>query len=267
MKIRVLIVDDEKLARDLIRSLLSELKDFEIVGEAANGKKAVEIVNRVKPDLMFLDIQMPGVSGIDMIKKIDPLILPYVIFVTAYDQYAIKAFELHALDYLLKPFEKERFFKSVDRAKEAIGQQGLTHLTQKILQLTQSYSQQISQKATDKKGDKSLYLQSITVREGQRILAVKTADITWLEAANQYVRIHTLKKSHLISQSLNHLQKQLDPQKFYRIHRSAIVNGRYIKEIHTAKNGIYTIHLTSGQLLNLSRSNRVLLADLLKYCQ
>ena len=267
MKIKVLIVDDEKLARDLIRSLLSELKDIEIAGEAANGRTAVELVTKLKPDLMFLDIQMPGVSGIEMISKIDPMILPYVIFVTAYDQYAIKAFELHALDYLLKPFEKERFFKSVDRAQKAIAHQDLNRLTRKILQLTQGYSRHISAEAEDKNDDKPRYLERITFREGQRILSVKTADITWLEAANQYVRIHTLKKNHIISQSLNHLQQQLDPRMFYRIHRSAIVNSRYIKEIHTAKNGIHTIHLSSGHSLNLSRGNRVLLPELLKHCQ
>jgi two-component system LytT family response regulator len=267
MKIKVLIVDDEKLARDLIRSLVCEREDIDIVGEASNGRMAVEMVNKLKPDLMFLDIQMPGVSGIEMISKIDPMILPYIIFVTAYDQYAIKAFELHALDYLLKPFEKERFFDSVDRAKAAIANQDLNRLTRKILQLTQGYSRQASADAGDKNKDKPTYLERITFREGQRILAVKTVDIAWLEAANQYVRIHTLKKSHIISQSLNHLQQQLDPRVFYRIHRSAIVNSRFIKEIHTAKNGIHTIHLSGGHTLNLSRSNRMLLPELLKHCR
>lgn len=265
MKINVLIVDDEKLARELIRSLVSPLEDIEVVGEAASGREAIKLVNRYKPDLMFLDIQMPGISGMEVVRKIDPGIMPYIIFITAYNQYAIKAFEVNALDYILKPFEKERFFRSVKRAKEVIHKKELARLTERILHLTRTYSLPLTDIPAEET-KKPAYLQHITVREGHIIKVVNAVDIVWLEAANQYVKIHTMKKSYLISQTLISLHKQLNPGQFYRVHRSAVINVKFIKEIHAGKSGSYNILLSTGKRLTLSRNRRGILNDLLKHC-
>ncbi len=248
--IRALIVDDEILARQLIRSLLAGDRDITIVGECAGGREAVEAIGTHRPDLVFLDIRMPGLSGFDVLESIEPEQLPYIIFITAYDRYAVKAFEVHALDYILKPFEKERFFKSINRAKEVIRSRGLSKVAHKITQMIGAVP----------------YLRQVKIREGGRLFAVDTADIVWLEAANQYVRIHTLKGSYLLSRSLNTLEKQLDPRMFFRIHRSAIANAAFIKEVRTARNSACSVYLSTGETLKLSRGRRGILTDLLKHC-
>ena len=266
MIIKVLIIDDEKLARELIRSIIVEMRDIEIIGEASNGEEAVKAIRKYRPDLIFLDIQMPGMSGFNVLERIDPVMMPYVIFITAYDRYAIKAFEIHALDYILKPFEKERFLGSVHRAKEIIHQKSLSGLTNKILQLVKSYAKEDSYQISESGNAIHSFLQQIIVRDGKRVLTVNVKDITWLEAANQYVKIHTQTRCHLISNSLRNLQDQLDPRSFLRIHRSSIVNGEFIKEIRTMKHGNYAILLSTGEYLKLSRSRRRLLKVLLQYC-
>ncbi|MGD2089065.1 MAG: LytTR family DNA-binding domain-containing protein [Candidatus Aminicenantes bacterium] len=267
MKIRTLIVDDEPLARQLIRSLLSEENEIEIIKECSDGEEALLAIKKYNPHLMFLDIRMPGLSGFDVLEKVDRSLMPYVIFVTAYDQYAIRAFEIHALDYILKPFEKDRFFASLKRAKTVIRQQELSRLTDKIIQLVKSNRGEDTPipdtLETDQQG--SRFLRQIMIRNGKRLSVVDTADIVWLEAANQYVRIHTLTGSHLVSKSLDALQRQLDPQRFFRIHRSAIVQASFIKGVQAAKNGTYLVQLSTGRILKLSRRRRNILPGLLKY--
>lgn len=266
MKIRTLIVDDEALARQLIRSLITEDRDIKIVGECAEGWEAIAAVKTFQPDLMFLDIQMPALSGFDVLEKIEPEQMPYVIFITAYDQYAVKAFEIHALDYILKPFEKERFFESINRAKAIIRQKGLSELTDKIIRMVRSVPGVHEPETPGKSREETSFLQQVMIRQGGRLFAVAAADIVWLEAANQYVRIHTLSGSHLVSRSLNALEKQLDPQKFFRIHRSAIAHVAFIKEVRTARNGSCSVLLATGDTLKLSRGRRGILTDLLKHC-
>jgi two-component system LytT family response regulator len=258
LKIQTLIVDDEPLARQLVRSLLAKDGDIEVAAQCANGQEALEAIDTYRPELMFLDVQMPGLSGFDLLEKVPPGHMPYIIFITAYDQYAVKAFEIHALDYLLKPFEKERFYESLARAKAVIGQQALSNLTDKIFQLTTTYK--------GEKENKAAYLEELVIRDGGRILAVKTQDITWLEAANQYVRVHTGGASHLLSRSLDTLQKQLNAECFFRVHRSAVVNAHFVKEVRTAKNGACDIILTTGKSLKLSRGRKHILPELLKQC-
>lgn len=265
MKIRALIVDDEALARQMIRSLISEDGEIEIVGECGDGREAIAAIKKYQPDLMFLDIQMPGLSGFHVLEKIEPQQMPYVIFITAYSQYAVKAFEFHALDYLLKPFEKGRFFESVNRAKEVIRQQGLSRLTEEIIRMIKTVP------GTHIPGvpeniQVEPFLQQLTIREGGRIFAVDVEDIVRIEAANQYARIHTLTGSHLVSCSLKAMQSRLDPRQFFRIHRSAIVHVKFIHEVRTAKNGACTVLLNTGKCLRLSRSRRGILTDLLKHC-
>ena len=266
MKIRALIVDDEALARQLIRSLITGDRDIEIVGECAGGREAIAAVKTFQPDLMFLDIQMPGLSGFDVLEKIEPQHMPYVIFITAYDRYAVKAFEIHALDYILKPFEKERFFESINRARTIIRQQGLSELTDKIIRMAQSVPGVHEPGTSGRDREETSFLQQVTIRQGGRLFAVAAADIVWLEAANQYVRIHTLSGSHLLSRSLDALEKQLDPQKFFRIHRSAIAHAAFIKEVRAAGSGTCSVLLATGDTLKLSRGRRGILTDLLKHC-
>lgn len=266
LTIDTLVVDDEPLARQLVESLLAADKDIRVVALCANGPEALEAIRRHKPRLMFLDIQMPGLSGFDLLEKLEPELMPYIIFVTAYDQYALKAFEIHALDYLLKPFEKERFHESLARAKEVIHSQALAGLTGKILQLAKSHRDGGAAGLTPELPDKTGYLQELVIREGGRLLAIKSRDIVWLEAANQYARVHTLNGSHLLSRSLDTLQKQLDGDCFFRIHRSAVVNVHFIKEVRTAKNATCDVILTTGKQLKLSRSRKHILPELLKRC-
>ncbi|MCI0496539.1 response regulator [candidate division KSB1 bacterium] len=266
MNIKVLIVDDEQLARNLIRSLLSSVPDLDVVAEAADGKTALEAINHQQPDLMFLDIQMPGLSGFDVLKHIDPKIMPHVIFVTAYDQYAIQAFEARAIDYILKPFDKERFYHSVARVRELLKQQELARLTDQILQLARTHTNEIITEIEQQRHETTSALDQIIVRERKRVFAIKARDIVWLEAANQYVKIHTLKGQHLLSQGLHILEKKIDPHCFFRIHRSAVVNIKFIKEVQLLKNGCHAILLTTGEQLTLSRNRRNLLNDILKFC-
>lgn len=272
MSIPTIIVDDEPLARQLVQSLLEDDSEIQVVEQCANGKEALRAIETVQPALMFLDVRMPGLSGFDLLEQVDQSDMPYVIFITAYDKYAVRAFEIHALDYLLKPFDKERFYDSVNRAKAMIRQQRLSGLTDKIFQLAQSHAGQNGEEVISSGLDTlnssgvDSYLEEVVIREGGRILAVRVENIVWLEAANQYLRIHTLSGSHLLSRSLDTLLKQLDPAFFFRIHRSAVVNAPFIKEVRSAKNGTYDIGLTSGKSLKLSRTRKHLLPQLLKYC-
>jgi two-component system, LytTR family, response regulator len=262
MNIRTLIVDDEPLARQLVASLLKEDEEIEILQQCGNGLNALAAIKEYQPQLMFLDIQMPGLSGFDLIENIEPGYLPYIIFITAYDQYAVRAFEFHALDYLLKPFDKERFYKSVNRAKTVIQQQTLPRLTDKIMQLIQS----LKEPPITPEDTSGTYLEEIVIRDSGRLIIAKTENILWLEAANQYVRIHTTNGNHLLSRSLDTLQKKLNPDCFFRIHRSAIVHVNFIREVRTARNGTCDILLTTGQSLKLSRSRKHILPQLLKRC-
>jgi len=265
MKIRALIVDDEALARQMIRSLISEDGEIEVVGECGDGRGAIAAIKKYQPDLMFLDVQMPGLSGFQVLEKVEPRHMPYVIFITAYSQYAVKAFEFHALDYILKPFDKERFFESVNRAKKIIRQQGLSRLTEEIIRMIKTVPG-AHLPGTPENSQVEPFLQQITIRKGGRIFVVNVEDIVWMEAANQYARIHTLTGSHLLSCSLKTVQSRLDPRQFFRIHRSALIQVKFIQEIRTAKNGACTVLLTTGKCLRLSRSRRGILTDLLKHC-
>jgi len=275
--IRAIIVDDEPPARQLIESLVGVDKEITVVSRCPNGEAALKAIQLHQPQLMFLDIQMPGLSGFDLLEKLPPQQMPYIIFITAYDQYAVRAFEIHALDYLLKPFEKERFYESVNRAKLLIRQQTLSSLADKIFQLTQAYPSVISDREQPAspppqpfpeivEESRQEFRQEFMIRDSGRLLAVDTAQLVWLEAANQYVRIHTETGSYLLSRSLDALLKQLNPDCFFRIHRSAVVNAAFVKEVRTAANGTCDVILATGKSLKLSRSRKHILPQLLKHC-
>ena len=243
-RVRVLLVDDEPLARAMLREMLSVDPDVEIVGECVNGSEAVEVINATVPDLVFLDVQMPEVGGFEVLEALVQDQIPHVIFVTAYDQYAVRAFEVHALDYLLKPFDRERFDLSWQRAKAQILHERDGGVDQRILALLEEM----------KAGSK--YLERLVIKAAGRIYFLETNDIDWIEAEGNYVSVHAGKKSHLLRETISSLESQLDPKKFLRIHRSSIVRIDRIRELQPWFHGEFRVVLQNGMQLTLSRNYR-----------
>lgn len=241
-KLRILVVDDEQPARRKIQSFLGGEERVEWVMEAEDGGEAVDAISRHRPDLVFLDIQMPGMGGLEVIEAVGPERMPAVVFVTAFDEYAIAAFEVQAVDYLLKPYDQDRFRRSFDRAWERIrsGEESAGIFTKLIEEV----------KA------KSKYLKRILVRKRGRYFFVRTEDIISLSAEENYINIQTGEEKHLIRESLANIEEQLDPSKFARIHRSHIVNLDYVKEIQPWTHGDSIVILTNEDKLPLSRRYR-----------
>ena len=229
MTFRTLIVDDEPLARESIRTLLQKDAEIEIVGECS-GADATALVARTRPHIMFLDVQMPEIDGFDLLGRIGEEAVPAVVFVTAYDAFAVRAFEVHALDYLLKPFDDARFVRTLARAKERA-------------------------RTPPPKGAGG-YRQRFLVRVRDRIVVVNAQDIDWIEAADYYVSIHSAGHSYLLREPLADLEKSLDPEVFFRAHRSAIVNLGRVREIHPMFRGDSMLVLNDGSQVKLSRSRR-----------
>jgi two-component system, LytTR family, response regulator len=241
VKLRALIVDDELVARRRIRRLLTAEPDIVVAGECADGASAVNAIERERPDLVFLDIQMPELDGFGVLRRIDLRELPSIVFVTAYDRYALRAFDVHAIDYLLKPFTRERFRRALGRAREQIRRRsedpGLSALAEALR-------------------NPPRYLNRVGVRTSSRIVLVDLADVDWIEAADNYVRLHSQRREYLLRETLASLEQQLDPQRFARIHRSAIVQIDRIAELHPAKHGDMDVVLKTGEILTLSRTWR-----------
>jgi two-component system LytT family response regulator len=247
--IRVLIVDDEPIARDYIRDLLKEDKTIEIAGEASDGIEAVETAILQKPDLIFLDIQMPGMDGFEVLEHLFSYFQPHIIFVTAYDKYALKAFEVSAIDYLLKPFERRRFRKALERAKEII-----------LSGKEWDFEKRMNAFVKDLKHEKK-HLKRLLVKSRGRIYFLRADDIQHIEAAGNYVSLCAAGAEHLIRNTLNSIEKQLDPEKFVRIHRSTIVNIEFIRELQPQSSGEYILLMADGQRLTLSRTYKNNLLD------
>jgi two-component system LytT family response regulator len=239
--LRVLVVDDEPLARDGIRALLEADDEVAVVGEAT-GTDAAALVARTRPDILFLDIQMPEVDGFALLDQIGADAVPAVVFVTAFDRYALKAFEVHALDYLLKPFDDARFAKALAHAKERAYARRRGETDARIAEL-------LAERAT---APKSRFL--IPVRD--KTIVVNAADIDWIEAADYYVSLHVAGTAHLLRRTMEEIEKQLDPRQFFRVHRSAIVNIDRVREIHPLFRGDCALVLSGGQKVKLSRSRR-----------
>ncbi len=256
-KIRVLIVDDEPLAREGVRLLLSKDKDFEIVGESANAATALSAVNKLHPDLLFLDVSMPGKNGFDLLKDIPQAVMPMVIFVTAHDKYAIPAFEVHALDYLLKPIIESRFMATLQRVKSYVAQKQQAQMSSKLVSLLDQL-----QLAADRRASGG-YLERFAVRTGDVISFVLAKDVDWIEAADYYAVLHCGRKTHLVRQPIKELESNLDPKKFVRIHRSTIVKIDCIKEVQRLSDGGYEVLLTDQARLKLSRTYLPALQELL----
>ena len=256
-KIKTLIVDDEPLARRNLRVLLEKDSQIEIVDECRNGHEAVKAINTHLPDLIFLDIQMPEMDGFDVLARVGPEQIQAIIFVTAFDQYALKAFEVHALDYLLKPFDDERFAQALARAKSQISASEIDKLSQRLLALLE-----------DRKGSneqQQSYLTRLMIKTSNRMMLLKVDEIDFIEADGNYAKLHTGRKTHLLREKMNDLEGRLDPAKFVRIHRSIIVNLDRIKEMHPHFNGDYIVVLDDGRQLRLSRSRRENLEARLKF--
>jgi two-component system, LytTR family, response regulator len=247
-KIRTLIVDDEPVARRGIRRELEREPDVLIVGECADGYQAVATIQEQAPDLVFLDLQMPELDGFGVIEAIGSEHMPVVIFVTAYHQHALQAFEVHALDYILKPFNKERFQHAMQRARKQIQHVNSDDLSERLLALLQE--------SESMRREPPKYLERLVVKTAGRIFFLHTEEIHWIEAADNYVRLHTIKDSHMIQGTMSRLESKLNPEMFLRIHRSAIVNIKYIKELHPLFHGEYAVHLSSGKELTSGRTYR-----------
>ncbi len=253
MKIRTLIVDDEAPARARLRQFLKSETDFEIVGECANGRQAVESIAREKPDLVFLDVQMPRMTGFEVCEALTAAggATPFVIFVTAYDQYALKAFEVHAIDYLLKPFDRERFEKALEHARAQLPRAQGASPEQRLAALLEDLRADARQSAR------------LVFKEDGRVVFVRPETIDWLEADGNYVRVHCGGESHYVRETLAGLEAQLPAAKFMRISRSAIVNLDRIKEFQPLFYGDYAVILQNGAKPTLSRNFRDRLEKLL----
>lgn len=242
--IRTLIVDDEPLARDGVRLHLDDHEDIKIIGECGGGEEAVRIIEAEQPDLVFLDVQMPGLDGFGVLEALGVEQLPAVVFITAYDNFALRAFEAHALDYLLKPFEAERFDRALDRVRVQLRGQSTDSMDDRLRSLVASL------------GGKERYLERMVARTNGRILILRVDDVDWVEAAANYVRVHIGAKQYLVRETMTNLETRLDPDRFLRIHRSMIVRKDRIKELEPLFQGDYSIILVDGTRLTSSRGYR-----------
>jgi two-component system LytT family response regulator len=241
MTLRTLVVDDEAPARRRIKRLLAAEPDVTVVGECGDGASAIDLIVSARPDLVFLDVQMPERDGFEVVKALPPASLPAILFVTAYDRYALRAFDVHAVDYLLKPFTSERFRTALSRAREAVarraGDQGLANLAATLR-------------------NRPSYLSRVPVRTGGRMLFVDLGAVGWMEAADNYVRLHVKHREYLVRETLATLETKLDPDRFARIHRSAIVQIDRVAEWRPTSHGDAEIVLRDGTHLAVSRTWR-----------
>ncbi|MEO5510063.1 MAG: LytTR family DNA-binding domain-containing protein [Longimicrobiales bacterium] len=261
--IRAVVVDDEPLARAGVRRLLSQVADIVVVGEATNGSEAVDTIRRLKPDLLLLDIQMPEMNGFEVLNALDAEEYGAVIFITAYDSFAVRAFEVQALDYIMKPFDDERFFAVIDRAREHLSRGRDETLALRLSSLLQAYEQRAGVATPDPStagGDSEhrpgAFLSRVMVKESGRVFFQPVEGIDWIESADYYSRLHVGDATHLIRESMSALEDQLDPVRFVRIHRTAIVNVDRVKELRLDYANRHVVVLKNGTRLPLSRTRK-----------
>jgi two-component system LytT family response regulator len=255
-RLRTLIVDDERLARQKLRTLLLRHNDVELVGECADGDAALAEIARLRPDLVFLDVRMPGKSGFDVVAALGARAQPHVVFVTAYGDYAVEAFEVEAVDYLLKPFDRQRLDRAVSRVRSRIGEpsKALARLGDLVMRLEGALGGPPPAPATPP--NQAPPLERVAVKKDGRTLLVPTHEIDWIEAVDKYVRLHARGSRFLHREALSSLERRLDPTVFLRIHRGAIVNLRRVREIHPGVGDEPTVVLADGTKLPLSRRYR-----------
>jgi two-component system LytT family response regulator len=244
MKLRALIVDDEPLAREWVRGAIAEDRELEVIGECGNGFEAAEAIRRLKPDLVFLDVQMPGLDGFGVLEALSPGEIPAIVFITAFDQYAVRAFEAQAVDYLMKPFSRERLEEAVRRVREILKGRSLEDFRESIGKIIEKIRR-----------DRT-YPEWVLLKADGKNVFVKVRDIDWIESSRNNVRIHVGQAIYLLHETTSAIAQRLDPRKFLRIHRSSIVNIERIKELHPWFNGDYAVILRDGTQLTLSASYR-----------
>ena len=251
--IRTLIVDDEPAARAALRTLLGADPDIEVLGECADGASALRRIERDGPDLVFLDIQMPRLDGFTVLQQLEAPELLVVVFVTAFDEYALRAFDVHAVDYLLKPFDDERFRVALGRAKREVRQRRLGVVSDRLLALLDGMARRGAAVPVSAAAG-GAYTRRLVIKTGGRLHILPVRDIDWIEAEGDYAKLHVGKLSHLLRDTMRHLEAELDPTRFVRIHRSTIVNVERIKELQPFFRGEYVVILHDGTSLKLSRS-------------
>jgi two-component system LytT family response regulator len=252
--IRALIVDDEPLPRERVRTLLAAHRDIEVIGECRDGREAVDMILAARPDLVFLDIQMPELDGFEVIKVISDDYLPAVVFITAFDAYAIRAFEVNAIDYLLKPINAERFEQAAQRAIERLSQPNSSEASPERELLNLIAGLRAAQP----------YTVRFVVRSGSRLSFVRASDVDWIDAADNYVRLHVSGREHLLRETLKSIESQLDPEIFVRVHRSIIINLERIESVEPYSHGEYVVRMKDGARLTTSRSYSERLRTLLR---
>jgi len=250
MKIRTLLVDDQPTGLAVLRDMLHFEPDIEIIGMATSGPEAVEVINRLAPDLVFLDVQMPELDGFGVVAQIKPARMPVIIFVTGHDDYALKAFEAHALDFLVKPCQLARLRSAVQRARKQILNNQSGEIQQKLDDLLQDLK------------DASKYPERLAVKSNGRIVFLRLTDIDLVEAADNYVKLYVGKETHMLRETMTALEEKFPPDRFVRISRSAIVNIESVKELHPMFHGEYMITLRNGTRVTLTRSYREQLRQL-----
>ena len=243
MSLTAVVIDDEPIARHAVVRLLREDPDIEVAGECGDGVSAVAAIRDLSPDLVFLDIQMPAITGLDVVATIGAARMPATVFVTAYEQFAVRAFEANAVDYLVKPFSRDRFTDTLRRAKQrlATARGADADATARIMQALASLQQ------------RDAYLERVPVREDERVVLVDVDDIVWIKASGNTVRLHLADRVHELRETMAALAARLDPRRFARVHRSAIINIRRVKDIHPWFNGYHVVTMDTGQQLRMSR--------------
>lgn len=264
-KIRTIIVDDEPLAIKGLRLRLADFEDIDIVAECPNGKSALSTINVEKPDLVFLDIQMPNMDGFEVIRSLIGKQMPLVVFVTAYDEYALKAFQTHAVDYLLKPVEVERLEQAIGKVRERLQQHTAIEQSAQLVQLIENMEdppQKVLSAILEsrKQVPKAQFEKHINIKDRGHITRVDVSDINYIDAAGDYMCIHTNEKTHILRATMKNMEKRLDPAQFKRIHRSIIVNISKVKELHPHNNGEYFITLENDEELKVSRTYKSIVA-------
>ena len=253
--VRVLVVDDEPLARMRIEDVLAGIEGAEIVGTAANGVEAIEQIRALKPDLVFLDVQMPGKTGVDVVREIGPERMPPTIFVTAFDQFAVQAFDVAAVDYLVKPFDDERLEAAFERARSRLALEGLGQLREKLLAVLQSPADAGAQTAPAHSRTPE-YLERLAVESRGKIQSIPVDQIDYIVQSGPYAELHSNGRRHLIREAMQTLEERLDPSRFMRIHRSMIVRLDLVEALHRGTGGDYEVQLKGGTRVRVSRSRR-----------
>jgi two-component system LytT family response regulator len=253
MTLRTVIVDDEPLARQRVRQLLAGETDVEVLAECRNGVEALAVIRDASPDIVFLDVQMPEMDGFQVLAELGAAAMPVVVFVTAYDEYALRAFDVHALDYLLKPFDSRRFRETMRRARQQVALRDTAEASRKVLALLGDVQQ--------RRG----YLQRFAVRSAGRVIVVATREVQAIEADGNYMRLHTLdRKEHLVRGTMDEVAGRLDPQRFVRVHRSWIVNLDQVNEIQQWFHGSQAVLLRQGLRVPVGRKYAQVVVDLLQ---